>query len=112
MMLRDTLHEDRIEEALAYLVSTDAEYAKLKADVERTKHKAKRVEALEVMCADGSAQVRKAVSESAERAVTAWNAHYDAIEAFEKLKAERDTKVMILEIWRSWNSARKQGIHV
>lgn len=111
-MLSETLHENRIDDALAYLVNTDGQYAKLKADVERTKNKAKRVEALEVMCADGSAQVRKAISESAEAAVSAWNKHYDAIEAFEKLKAERETIVMLIEVWRSYNSARKQGVHV
>lgn len=111
-MLAEYLHEDRIEEGLAYLVDTDGRYAQLKADVERTKHKAKRTEALEVMCADGSAQVRKAISESAEAAVVAWNRHYDAIEQFEKLKAERETWVMRIEVWRSWNSGRKQGSRV
>lgn len=111
-MLSETLHEDRIDAALAYLVKTDAKYAQLKADVERTKHKAKRVEALEVMCADGSAQVRKAISESAEAAVSAWNKHYEAIEAFERLKAERDTFVMLIEVWKCWQSGRKQGNRV
>lgn len=111
-MLSEYLHEDRIEEGLAYLTTTDSRYAQLKADVERTKHQAKRIEALEVMCAEGSAQVRKAISESAENSVVAWNKHYDAIEAFERLRAERDTWVMRLEIWRSWNSARRQGSHV
>lgn len=111
-MLSEHLHEDRIEEALAYMVETDALYAKLKAEVERTKHRAKRVEALEVMCAEGSAQVRKAVSEAAPASVEAWNQHFDAIEAFEKLRAERDSLEMRLEVWKCWQSGRKQGARI
>lgn len=111
-MLIQTLSEDRIEEVLAYLVATDDEYANLKASVERTKHQAKRAEALEILSADGSAQVRKAQSEVAAHAVAAWNRHWDEVAEFEKMRAKRETHVMIIEVWRSFTSARKQGVHL
>lgn len=111
-MLRDRLHEDRIEEYLAYLADTDVEYARLKAEVERTKQRAKRAEAREVIGADNkqTALEKKAFAELATQGV--WDKHFDAIQAFEELKAKRETADRHMTVWLTYTSGRSKGLQI
>lgn len=111
-MLRDRLSDQKIDEYLAYLVDNDDEYARLKAAVERAKITAKRTEAIELMSTLGPANERKANVDMSPEVIRAWQNHADAIERYESMKNKRETVATLIEVWRTYTSAKKQGVHI
>jgi hypothetical protein len=51
---------------------------------------------------------RKQAVERSDRVVQAEERRLNAVLAFEKLKAERETKQLIIEVWRSVEATRRR----
>lgn len=100
---------ERLEKALQYLATTDAETAEAKADVERCIYRCKHARALEFQGADGSVEARKASAETSQSVQQAEDRRIEAIVKFEKLKAKRETEGLVIEVWRSLNANRRTG---
>lgn len=109
-MFAETLTEDRAEKALTFLAKTDEEYSRLKADVARTEYAAKLAEHRAYLLAEGSIPERKATAELSADAQSAWDKHFDTVQAFETLRAKRFLNEQVLDIYRSVFSARKAGM--
>jgi hypothetical protein len=103
------INEDRLEKALTYLATTDADCASLKANVARTEYLAKRHEALVFQIADGPIDARKAEAKASGEVASKWEEHFKAIEAYEAVRAKRETEVIVVETWRSMNANRRQA---
>ena len=103
------IDDARLEKALRYLATTDADCASLKADVARTEYLAKRHEALVFQLSDGSVEARKAEAKSSGEVAEKWEQHFKAIEAYESIRAKRETESVIVDTWRSMNANRRQG---
>lgn len=109
-MLSDHFSDDNIDAALNYLAETDEQYGKFKVEVDRTKFEAKRQESIEIIAADGSAQLRSASATLSPAVAKAWAIHFDAIERFESLKVKRERLDSLIDAWRSFISGKKQGV--
>lgn len=102
--------QDRMEEALEYLLSTDELCAALGADVERLEFRAKRTKAAVFLHSPGtSATERSAKAESSDEVEAAHEPYLKALEKFNAMKNKRSTESIVFEAWRSLNSNRRQG---
>jgi hypothetical protein len=101
----------RLEKALAKLAETDTLAADLHAEMKRAEFRAKAVKgALFLRVTGSNATERAAKAESSDEYSTAMDAYFDALKAYERLENERAREVIIIECWRSMNSARTKGL--
>lgn len=112
MAFSDHLTDEKMDAAFAYFVNTDDEYARAKSEVERCKRDAERAEAYEVVCADGPSHVRKAIAETKPSVKAKWIEYQEAVYRFELIKARRETEARRIDVWRTWFSGKKQGVHI
>ena len=99
----------RVEQALAYLAETDEPCAELKADVERTAYKIKAMKAAVILHTDGTGPVKAASADSDPTVLAAQEEHCVVIGRHEAMKNERAKNMLIIDVWRSLNSARNKG---
>ena len=99
----------RVERALTYLAETDELFAKAKADVERSKHKAKAVFAAMFARNMGTVKERECEAEMHPQYQEALEDHFKAVEEYEFLRNKRNLEELVIEVWRSVNSARNKG---
>lgn len=99
----------KLSDALDYLAKTDQESAELKADVERKEYVLKRTKALAFKLAEGTVADRNAIAETSGDVGTAAEDWFKAIEKCEAVRAQRQTKALIVEVWRSMNANRRVG---
>lgn len=111
-MALKTLTEDRVDRAMQILADTDMEVADAKVAVLRSEMKAKSIEALIYAAQAGSIEDRKQAVRLDPRFEQAWEEHFDAVAKHERLKNSRDREVLIVELYRSVLSARKQGMQI
>lgn len=72
----------------------------------------RRVKALELLKHDGSLGEREAKAYASEAYKKAMEALEDATATVETVRAKREAAVFTIEVWRSANSARKQGVNL
>lgn len=108
-MVDPKLTYSRVEVALERLANTDETFAARKADMERYKHKAKAVFSAIFLRSEGTVRERECIAEMSETYQNALSEWFTAIEAFEKMRNERDHEERVIEVWRSLNSARNKG---
>lgn len=100
----------RCEKAISYLARTDSECAVLKANVARMEYGAKLARArLFLLAEGGSVEARKASADISEDVQAAEGRVADAIEAYEKVRAKRQTEELVVEIWRTTQANRRHG---
>ena len=99
----------RVEKALNYLAETDLRIASAKADVERTKHKSKAVFAAIFSRNMGTVKERECEAEMHPQYQESLEANFKAIEEYEFLRNKRKLEELVIEVWRSVNSARNKG---
>lgn len=104
------ISEARLEKALTMLATSDEQIAELKADVARKEYLCKMARSREFLSAEGSVEARKASAEISDSVQLAEDLLSTAIVDFEKLRAKRATEELIVDVWRSLNSARGKGI--
>ena len=100
---------ERVEGALQYLAETDEPVAELKADVERTAYIIKRSKALVVAHTDGTGPVKQAMAEIDKSVEEANEAHFKALRDYSAMLNIRERNKLIIDVWRSINSARNKG---
>jgi len=100
----------RAEDAANFLAETDRKMAELKVKHERDKLKAKRTWSAIFMRMEGSVEARKAQAEVYADYQTVQAAEMTSLLEFEKLRNERDTANTVIEFWRSYNKASKEGL--
>lgn len=101
--------QDRMEEALDYLLSTDDDCAALGADVKRLEFKAKRTKAAVFKLSEGSVAERNATADTAAEVDAAHEEYFKASHKFDAMRNKRSTEAIVFEAWRSLNSNRRQG---
>ena len=105
----EQLNENRIEEALIRLSSTDKSHAELEGQVKYLLEGIKQAKAHSFLLAEGTVAERNAKAETSPKTVDAVNAHLSAFVAFTTLDNERSHEIRIIDIWRTLSSNRRQG---
>lgn len=101
---------DQVSEALTFIAETDDAFAEAKTDVERKAWLCKHARAIAFESVEGSVEARKAAVERSEIVTDAETVRLEAFLAFEKLKAKRETKFLLIEVFRTLESSRRAGI--
>ena len=103
------INYDDAEIALKYLVDTDQEYARLKTLFDGLSEQKKSILAIEYGKLTGSAADKTQNALSSVSYQKHLQALRDSQIDYETLKQTRLTKQLIIEMWRSINSARNKG---
>ena len=101
---------ERADKAANYLAETDRQMAELKVKYERDKLKSKRTWSAIFLRVDGNVEARKCQAETHEDFQSAQAAEMTSLLEFEALRNQRDTANTIIEFWRSYNKASKEGL--
>lgn len=103
---------ERVGKALNYLANTDEPYGRLCAAVSAIEHKGKAIKAVEYLKASGPVAERNAVVECSQ-AFKGWMEELENATADrEIMRARRKTAELLIEVWRSVNSSRRQGASI
>lgn len=102
--------ESRMEKALKYLAETDAELAELEGEAMRREYLLDLVKDRAFLTGDGNNAERLAKANTSADASRAHEEWVQAVVAFKRVKAKRETERVVWETWRSENSARKVGM--
>ena len=105
----EQLTENRVEEALIKLSSTDASHAALSGQVKYLAEGIKQAKAHSFLLADGTVAEREAKAQASVKTAEAIDAHTKAFVAFTTLDNERNHEMRIIDIWRTLSSNRRQG---
>jgi hypothetical protein len=101
--------KDEAGAAVRRIAETDPNFAEAKTEVERATWLCKHSRAIVYEAVDGkSVEDRKQAVERHEKVIAAEERRLSAVLAFEKLKAERETKQLIIEVWRSVEATRRR----
>lgn len=101
--------KDEASNAVRRIAETDNDFADTKTEVERSSWLCKHARAIVYEVVDGkSVEDRKQAVERHEKVIAAEERRLSAVLAFEKLKAERETKQLIIEVWRSVEATRRR----
>lgn len=103
-----SVDQEAAKKATQYLVDSAAETGAAKADVERTKYMLKCAIHLVFAQETGSVADRTAKAEISPSATDAAEAHFKAVEDYEKLRAMREAANAKIEYWRT-SSANQRG---
>ena len=98
---KDLINYGRVEQALKRLAETDQLAADLKADVERSKLKAKAIHSACMVRVKGTVAEREAAADNAPEYQDAMDEYFKAIELYEGIRNERSRQQLVLEVWRS-----------
>lgn len=99
----------RMEQALTYLAETDDKAAYHKAHVARTEYKAKAIKQSVFLHCTGTVAERTALADKSEQYKEAMSAYFEALREFEHVRNKRATEAIVIDVWRSVNSARNKG---
>ena len=103
------ISKDRMEHSLRYLAETDEKFAYHKSHVARTEHKAKAIKQAMFLRHSGTVAERQALAEDSEEYKGALDNYFEALREFEHMKNKRQTECIVIDVWRSLNSARNKG---
>lgn len=107
--MMDSLTDDRCENGLRYLATTDEQAAQLKVEAMRLEDEVKAVKAAVFNRVEGGAEARKAIAETHESVTAARDKYYAALLKHEHMANRRRTEERITDLWRSVNANRRQG---
>lgn len=103
------ISREQVSEAVRFIGESDNEYAEAKTEVERATWLCKHTRALVYEVVDGkNVEDRKQAVERSEQVRNAEDRRINAVLAFEKIKAVRETKQLIVEVWRSVEATRRR----
>jgi hypothetical protein len=105
----EQLNENRIEEALIKLSSTDQSHAALGGQVKYLEDALKQAKAHSFLLADGTVAEREAKAIASLKFDEALKAHTKAFVEFKTLDNQRNHEIRIIDIWRTLSSNRRQG---
>ena len=102
--------DKRLEQALTKIALSDATVAELHAGVERAESYAKAAKDAVFLRSEGSVADRQAIAGTHEDYALAMESYFVALQAYEKLRNERQREYLIADLWRSMSSARTKGV--
>jgi len=105
----EQLTENRVEEALIKLSSTDESHAAWAGQVKYLEEGLKQAKSHAFLLAEGTVAEREAKALSSEKFNEAVKAWANAFENFKKIDNERNHEMRIIDIWRTLSSNRRQG---
>lgn len=108
-MLSENLNDERVERALKHLATTDHALANAKKGMMSLEYAAKLAEHAVYLVTEGTAQERKATAESSTTAQAAWGKYFDAVAAYEQCRAKREYEWLVVDLYRTVESSRRQG---
>ncbi len=101
---------ERAEAELEYLLETDRQVAELRVKWERDKRKAKRKwSAIYLRSAGNNIEEKKAQTELHPEYESAVAAEMTSLLEYEAARNKRDTAKLVIEFWRSWQKAVREG---
>lgn len=103
------IDEAKLERAMEFLAQSDEMGAELKANVARTEYLAKVAESMCFNALDGPMEARKNEARVADSTKVAWEKHFQALQAYEVIRAKRERAVLTVDVWRSQNANRRQA---
>lgn len=105
--------EQQVESALKFLAESDLNYANLKGNMLRTEYLIDVAEAMAFEAqVEGSVEARKQKVKLDDAVRKAQERHIQAVIDYEGLRAKRKRAELMIDVWRSVFSARKQGVQV
>ena len=106
---------DRRDKAMAYLAETDKPYAKARAYMLGLEKQEKTIIGLKILeqkGKDGTVGEKEALARTSHE-YKCWREDYEnAVADYETYRNRRHTADLVIEVWRSEFSAKKQGIIV
>jgi hypothetical protein len=105
----DKLDENRVEEALIKLSSTDDNHALFAGEVKYLEEGLKQAKSHAFLLAEGTVAEREAKALSSDKYALAVDAWVDAFKKFKELENKRNYEMRIIDIWRTLSSNRRQG---
>ena len=103
------INYERVEKALTRLAETDQVLADRKADVESLKYQCKAIHSAIFSRLEGTVKEREALADNHDNYRRSMENYFKAISLYEGLRNERHKEELIIEVWRSINSARNKG---
>jgi hypothetical protein len=103
------IDEERVENAVYYLRDTAKEYGQSRGRAAYADANLRRVKSLEMISKSGGVGEREAAAYASEAYKDALEQMEDAVASMETIRALREAATYTIEVWRSQNSARKQG---
>ena len=101
--------DEAAEKALRYLASTDEKLGELVGHVKGLEHRMKTEKAMAFMQHSGTVAEREAASQTGPQYLSMITEHEAAVTETEIIKAKRKTRELVIEVWRSQNSNRRQA---
>ena len=102
--------DEIMEAALKRLAQTDDLAAELHTKTERAEFKAEAIKDASFLRQTGNVEERKAAARQSSEYEAAMEDYFGALQAYEALRNERTRKVIVIDVWRSLNSARNKGL--
>ncbi len=106
------IDEQRVEKAVEYLRDTAQDYGKARGRASYMEANLRRVKSLEMIAKSGGVGEREAAAYASEAYKDAMEQMENAVADVETIKALREAASYTIEVWRSQNSARKQGANL
>lgn len=107
------IDELTLDKAMNFLAETDSECAELKANVARSEHMAKVAEAMAYLTVPNSerknVEHRKAEAKTSDEVKDRWADHFDAVKAYEVVRARRERAVLTVDVYRTQAANRRAG---
>lgn len=103
--------DERLEQALRVIASTDTEIANARAHVLRTEFMAKCAESLAYKAMDASMSVedRKRSIPISMGVKEEHEKHWNAVTHYEALRAKREREYMVIELYRTASANQRRG---
>ncbi len=106
------IDEERVENAVLYLRDTARDYGKARGRASYMEANLRRVKSLEMISKAGGVGEREAAAYASEAYRDAMEQMDNAVADMETIRALREAATYTIEVWRSQNSARKQGTNL
>ena len=105
----DKLNEDRVEQALKYLSSTDEQHAELSGEVKMLEEVLKSVKAALFLESEGGVAEREQKALASVKYIKAVNEWASVWKAFKVMANRREHEVRVVEIWQTLSANRRKG---
>ena len=103
------ISDNRLQQALTYLATTDEPCAMAKAHADALREQLKTIEAMEYLKADGAVKEREAHARSSVDYKNQTALIEDATAEYETMRLKRATEALIVEVWRTEAANRRAG---
>ena len=101
------ISDEQLGNALRYLAETDHDYAKEKAELERSDILRRRSRSRMFLLAEGNNEERKAKADTSADVEHADEAYCENVEAFETLKAKRERAEIVVRVYQTLEATRR-----